>query len=268
MTNKTKSVESKTRQRTAMTSVTNTTHTTVGVVTKAGFKIYYAKDTETWAWWTSTYPGWESETFKVFRKLVKSDSPVIDVGAWIGSTSIFLAHLAPKVVSVEPSDRAFKQLVANINVNPKVKRKIALVNAALGMKDEQLHFSDNGDSKDRPVKTGGKVTQVISVATFLNTYPDAAAASFVKIDTEGGEFGIIPAFEQFFRTHRPSAYISLHECFIGPEKVKQVISLLRAIFPYLYEPDMKTPFGQGKTYTKKRLNARRSEVVATWEPLV
>ncbi|CAE7284291.1 unnamed protein product [Symbiodinium sp. CCMP2592] len=93
------------------------TTTEVACITKVGIPVRFDPSTRHAFWWRTAYPTWEESTFQIFRRFVRPDSIVLDVGGWIGSTSIWLAALAQKVLVLEPSDAAFEELVQNVAQN-------------------------------------------------------------------------------------------------------------------------------------------------------
>ena len=63
----------------------------------------------------------EPATFNIFNHFIKRDTGVLEVGAHIGSIALYSAQLAKRVVSLEPSDIAFrilKKTVSRISKTP------------------------------------------------------------------------------------------------------------------------------------------------------
>ena len=61
---------------------------------------------------------WEPVTFQMFRKHIQSTTLVLDIGSWIGPTSLFAANLAHTVLAFEPDHIAYNQLRSNVDLNP------------------------------------------------------------------------------------------------------------------------------------------------------
>ena len=65
----------------------------------------------------------------------------------------------------------------------------------------------------------------------------------MKIDTEGGEYEIMPTLHEFFVRYRPTLYLSTHPGFFGSvvkslwAKVRAHFGLVYALrsFPYVYD---------------------------------
>lgn len=229
---------------------------------KAGVEVHFDPAQPWTQWWRSSYAGWEAGTFDVFQHFVK-DQVVLDIGAWIGPTALWAGHVAKRVVALEPTSAAFGEFSANLAANPELKDKVVAVNAALDSQDRIASMSNSGNSMDRIALID---VRAVSIATVLHEHPELEKTSFVKIDTEGYERIIVPALEGFFKEKKPVAYVSLHPMFISHLQVQGVVDKLKAIFPYLYEVDMKTPFDtQRSAYTYGDHGG--ADVLCTWAPL-
>lgn len=232
-------------------------------VTKEGFKIYYDPTQAHAAMWENRYATWEPQTFAVFQRLQK-DKVVLDVGGWIGLTALWSAHVAKKVFVLEPTQKAFGELEANLQLNTEVRGKVVAINAGLGASDRVANMTNNGDSMDK--FTSLIDIKVVSIASLRKEHPELDKTGFVKIDTEGYEKVIVPALKDFFKETKAAAYVSLHPVFIGHSDVQGVVDVLKDTFPYLYESDMKTPFNTSRSSYGEGDHAG-TDVVGVWEKL-
>jgi len=258
----------------------------VATVTKNGIEIKYDAFTPYNGWWATAYEEWESDTFELFDRFFDKDSVVLDVGAWVGPTALYAGYKSKAVVALEPSPRAFWQLSANLDANLALSSKVTLVQAALDSQDRIAPMTGIGNALDMLVNESNDVmwksqpnvekivsyegtffdVRALTIDTLVRENPILKQTSFVKIDTEGYEGVIVPAMEQFFRECRPVTMVSLHPWFISHEAVQKVVDVLRAVFPYLYEVDMKTPFNpQRSSYTYGDHGG--ADVLCTWSPL-
>jgi len=236
----------------------------IAVVVKNGVEVHYDMSQGWSHWYHNQYAGWETDTFNVFNRFVK-DKVVLDIGAWIGPTALFEGHLAKKVVALEPTLAAFSELAANLAVNPELKGKVAVVNAALDSQDRTAQMTNNGDSVDKILSLID--VRAMTIGTLVKEYPELQHTGFVKIDTEGYERVIVPALADFFKEKKPMAYVSLHPMFISHSQVQGVVDKLKATFPYLYEVDMKTPFNtQRPAYNYGDHGG--ADVLCSWTPLI
>src|ERR1700733_3276510 len=67
---------------------------------------------------------WENETFNIFDHFISKDDTVIDIGAWAGALTLYMANLAKKVYAIEPDPAIFSSLENNVQLNPDISEKI------------------------------------------------------------------------------------------------------------------------------------------------
>jgi len=161
---------------------------------------------------------WEPESFSVFKKFIKETDVVIDIGSWAGPLTIFAAHLASFVHSIDPDPVIFKQLLYNVNLNPKISSKVKCHNLAIwNSSSTQTLFSRNvfGDSassliqrtRDKDERT---TVQTISFKEFLDK-EKIEKVDFIKMDVEGAEFFILPSIKnELMKLSFPTLLISFH----------------------------------------------------------
>ena len=147
---------------------------------------------------------WEPETFSVFDSNIDEQTLFIDVGGWIGSTSLYAAQIAKKTLILEPDPIAFKRLKENLDLNLNIlsKKNINIFNLALWYKKTSISlssFSQLGDSSSSIIrnskhkKKGELINfsfeaetitfgKLIKITDLMNT------KIFVKIDIEGAEY--------------------------------------------------------------------------------
>jgi FkbM family methyltransferase len=161
---------------------------------------------------------WEPESFSVFKKFIKDTDVVIDIGSWAGPLTIYAAHLASFVHSIDPDPVIFKQLVHNVNLNQQISNKVKCHNIAIwNSSSTQALFSRNvfGDSASSLIQrtrdgNDKTIVQTISFKEFLEN-EKTEKADFIKMDIEGAEFFILPSIqEELFKLNFPTLLISFH----------------------------------------------------------
>lgn len=161
---------------------------------------------------------WEPESFIVFKKFIKDSDVVIDIGSWAGPLTIYAAHLASFVHSIDPDPVIFKQLVHNVNLNPQISNKVKCHNVAIwNTSSTQTLFSRNvfGDSASSLIQRtrDGDDTiavQTISFKEFLEKEKITRVA-FIKMDTEGAELFFLPSIKnELAKLNFPTLLISFH----------------------------------------------------------
>ena len=119
-------------------------------VVKAGVRIHFDPSSHMSSWYVKDYSGWEARTFHIFQRFVRNDSIVLDVGAWIGPTCLWLAHTARHTVCLEPTPAAFTALQRNLQRNTDLRPDaVHLVNAALSNQKEVAPMTNAGNSMDQ-----------------------------------------------------------------------------------------------------------------------
>jgi FkbM family methyltransferase len=117
---------------------------------------------------------------------VKSGGTILDIGANIGLTSVWLAKTygCSHMIGVEPSPRnaAIARLNFVANAVPG-----SVIEAAVGREDGEALFDEQRDSALGQLGTSGRKVQTISMASVLDRLPDTERIALLKVDIEGGE---------------------------------------------------------------------------------
>jgi FkbM family methyltransferase len=161
---------------------------------------------------------WEPESFAAFKKFIKESDVVIDLGSWAGPLTIYAAHLASFVHSIDPDPVIFKQLVHNVNLNPQIRNKVKCHNIAIwNSSSTQTLFSRNvfGDSASSLIQrtrdgNDKTIVQTISFKEFLER-EKITGVDFIKMDTEGAELFFLPSIKnELAKLNFPTLLISFH----------------------------------------------------------
>jgi FkbM family methyltransferase len=167
--------------------------------------------------------GWVSEgrydgEWAILNKLLRPEHVFLDLGAWVGSHSLFASTIAQRVVAVEPDPVAFRILQENVALNGNTiepvrvavgnEGTLTLGSGLLGASTTRLNPSAGaGIGAWEP----GQQFDIESVTLrrLVGTHAIEGGALFIKIDVEGAEEQIFQDFE-FFEQHRPTVYLELH----------------------------------------------------------
>jgi FkbM family methyltransferase len=167
-------------------------------------------------YWSSVSNGvWEPQTFNVFDKFIDSTHSIIDIGAWIGPTTLYGCQLAKHCHAIEPDPVAFKKLKYNVALNPTLQSKISLYNTCLSSETGKARFfsaSTFGDSRSSLVlKESDKSVEVDSITLEdLMRQNNITDCNFIKMDVEGSELVILPNIRDYLKREKPTLYLSLH----------------------------------------------------------
>jgi len=134
---------------------------------------------------------------RVYEKLDVSNRVVVDIGAYIGDTSIYFAlRGAKKVIAVEPHPVAYRELLENIRLN-NLESVVIPINAALSTKPGVICIEDVGVEETARAyhKQHGQgpcalTVQAITLSEILSKYADSDDV-VLKMDCEGCEYDVI-----------------------------------------------------------------------------
>ena len=186
---------------------------------------------------------WEKETFRMIKKYADPGRSFIDLGAWIGPTTLFGACLCRHVYAVEPDPVALETLKRNIGMNPHLKDKISLFEGCIGEKSGTETMGNNaalGNSETSLMFAGADNKIEVESLTFSDfmykfSIEDCA---LVKMDVEGAELFALPDMIGFLSGQRPTMLLSMHTPLYGKQadQVKEMIfDILKAMYPYVYD---------------------------------
>eukprot|EP00624_Nannochloropsis_granulata_P003657 evm.model.NODE_28510_length_9357_cov_25.002138.3 len=169
---------------------------------------------------------WETTTFKIIKHYLEghADASYIDFGAWIGPTVLFAAQCCKHVYALEPDQRAFLALVANVNANSNLVSNVQLFHECISSESGPMTFRGQGDSTSR-------FNSTLNVDNMMNspewTIPCRALPEFIaqegitnlrllKMDTEGAELFLLPSLVGWLHqlsSPKPSLWLSVHQPF-------------------------------------------------------
>jgi len=178
---------------------------------------------------------WEPETFEIFRRFLDKQHSYLDIGAWIGPTVLYGCQLAQHCYAIEPDPIALKKLKENINLNPKLKKKISAYEICIANKNELVSLGNRrgffGDSMSSLLfgksKKSFKVKS-IKLKDFIEENK-INNLNFIKIDIEGGEVIVLPDSKKYFEKNKPTIHLSLHPFWFEnvKEDSKKIIDSVR-----------------------------------------
>lgn len=133
---------------------------------------------------------WEEDVYEVSPPRFNKGGVVVDVGANIGSFSIYAASHGAKVFAVEPEPNNLNALRKNIELN-RMSNLIKVIPLALGDCAKEVTITDDGGGST--TKNLGAVGTKVSQITLDKMFEDESieAVSVLKIDVEGSEVEII-----------------------------------------------------------------------------
>jgi FkbM family methyltransferase len=170
--------------------------------------------------WVRGY--FEPATVKAYRRLLRSGSTALDVGANVGAHTLHLARAVGatgRVVAFEPAGAAFERLTTNISLNDDLGARIcARQTMLLRAPDDplppevisswplvpgrELHPTVPG----RPHSTAGARVETLDGA--LEAL-DVRSVDLIKLDVDGYECDVLAGATETLAQHRPTLLVEL-----------------------------------------------------------
>jgi FkbM family methyltransferase len=175
-------------------------------------------------WFISNFEsgGWEPETFTIFEKVSDLDKIAIDVGSWIGVTTVWLSKRFKNVIAIEADQVAADALLKNLKscdcdnvevVNRPIHSESKEVIFGVNTNDQLLANEGLGSStsqvKEATTNTTDESLQTITFKELQNRL-NLSDVSFVKVDIEGGEEIILEILFEIASEYKWSVLISFH----------------------------------------------------------
>lgn len=164
----------------------------------AGVDIAVADDKPTF-WARAEAGDWEPETLAALAEATGPGVTVLDIGAWVGPTTLFAAARGARVLAVEADPAALRQLAANIAANPTLSPRIRVLARAAAPEPGLVRLGPArkpGDSMSSILHGGREGAWEVEAATPAALMAAATALGdgplTVKIDIEGGEYALLP----------------------------------------------------------------------------
>jgi FkbM family methyltransferase len=140
---------------------------------------------------------WEPFTFEVFDKLKNEKKVAIDIGGWIGPTTIFLSKKFKEVVTIEADIVAFESLTKNLKDN--FCENVTLHNKAFhnsntnsiffgvnSFQFEPIFGSSTSQTKTQSDDNTDYEIETINIFDILKEV-DPNDIGLIKVDIEGGD---------------------------------------------------------------------------------
>ena len=85
-----------------------------------------------------TFPTWEEETFDIFNKVKNTEKIAIDIGAWVGTTSIWLSKHFKRVIAMEPDVKSLNILRKSLDLSH--CDNVEVCDQAISNSEEEMFF--------------------------------------------------------------------------------------------------------------------------------
>ena len=131
----------------------------------------------------------------VWQQALQSGDLFVDVGANVGSYTIWAADLGAEVIALEPAEDTFALLLENIDLNG---YQVKAIQAAAGATCGSVRFTNGLDTVNRVAADGDTEATMVTVDSVIG---DRTVAG-MKIDVEGFEIEVLRGCERAFSDKR------------------------------------------------------------------
>jgi FkbM family methyltransferase len=176
-------------------------------------------------------PDWEE--MLAWKRVIKRGDLFIDVGANVGTYSLWVASAGARVKAVEPDTLALERLHENVRLNPRFD--IEVIPAALAEHEGTVRFTEGLDTVNR---IGG--TRTVNALT-LDVLLGEGSARGVKIDVEGFEQVVLAGARDAIASHRIDIFQlewnGMSRTSVGADR-QPIADMLRSAGYELMRPDL------------------------------
>lgn len=161
--------------------------------------------------WRDKFSTWEPTTFRIFDRFLDPAKTCIDLGGWIGTTSIYASRKSKNVLVVEADPLSFKDLQRNCKLND-CNNVTAVHKAIFNENERKISIVGNNDSGSQIALDGsGHPVDTISIHALLVYYKiDPSNVSIIKVDIEGSEEFILKDLYSLHMRYNIPLYVSFH----------------------------------------------------------
>lgn len=168
---------------------------------------------------------WEEDTFSYFNKVKDKNGIAIDLGAWIGTTAIWLSKNFFYVIAIDADSESIKYLEKNLKESG--CENVAICNKAISSDGKPYIFGprkSHGDALNGStsfIKTRSDsqhdyavnsltLSQIIDEFVSKNDKLNNYKISFIKCDIEGGEESVLENILQYALENNIKVLMSFH----------------------------------------------------------
>lgn len=169
--------------------------------------------------------GFEPQYFNMLDKYITTNSIYCDIGSWIGPTAIYASRKSKSVFCFEPDTIAYKYLLQNIQLNK--LQNLQTFNLAIAGFDGKIRMASHGGN------LGDSMTSMVNVDAVKESFEancltweswftknNNPQIDFIKMDIEGGEFGLVEDMKVYLEEQKPIFHLSTHSLYL-PENERK-----------------------------------------------
>jgi FkbM family methyltransferase len=185
------------------------------VIKKEGVRYRLAPSRDTYDFCRNRFPTWEAETFELFRTVRNPNCAAIDLGAWIGTTAIWLSKHFKEVIAVEPDRQSIPELAGNLSLSG--CDNVTLCDRPITVTGRQVIFGPRGSKLNESTSCVKAATdndhdyrvKSITFNQFIRKYTETRV-SLIKCDIEGGEEDVLEDILYYAWHNQCDTHLSFH----------------------------------------------------------
>jgi FkbM family methyltransferase len=170
----------------------------------------------------------------VWRRVLRDGGLFVDVGANVGTYTIWAAELGAEVIALEPATDTFCLLEENIALNG---YQVTAVRAAAGDHCGTARFTSGLDARNSLAPDGSAVTELVTVDSLIGD----RRVTGMKVDVEGFEIDVLRGAARALADHRIGLiqieWNEMSTVAAGTDR-RPIAELLAGHGYRLYRPDM------------------------------
>lgn len=157
---------------------------------------------------------WESSTKALIQQILRPDDLFVDIGAWIGPTSLWALECGAEVIAIEPDPMALPEL------RRRVPTSVEIWEGAVGVRSGVAGLTGTGERGRLFGTSMSRLADEGDVQVRTWTLPEILGdrvPALVKIDIEGYEIDLLPEVAPYLSSAGVPMQVALHGVLPKPE---------------------------------------------------
>jgi FkbM family methyltransferase len=197
---------------------------------------------------------WDKHFYKAEGYEIKNGDCVVDIGAHIGSFTVWALHHGADIMAFEPDEVNFSLLMQNVQEAKKTcKGTTSLHNAAVRSIEGMFFIDRGGEGQPNTggykidIEIKGKDADMVQGVDAGKMLSDVPRIDFLKLDCEGSEYDILDAlaYDDILEARVKKVVMEWH---FDYHKAKRAVQLLEVngftITEFSTNPDAPLPLGR------------------------
>ena len=185
---------------------------------------------------------WKPELFQVFDRFLEPGMVYVNIGAFVGATTLYPALMGCECYAFECDHEAYRVLVENIRLNPDAALNIqAVMSCAIsdhngpGALEARAEFGSSTSRLAGEEQTRPQIPITCMTLDMAFKVLCLARCDFLKVNVQGAEPAILRAADSLLETLRPTLHVYIRPANWrkvprDPEMLATVLSLYRNVY--------------------------------------